>query len=247
MNKFKVITYNIKAGLALTLVLQDLRRLLQRKPGVIGFQEIGGFTRAAAMRVAAVVAGYHWSQRITKGAQEVPMVWHRKTFKKIRVFRWWLSPATRVGKRGAGPKVLREKSALVAVLRHRRSREQWAFINCHLAPSIRLPLQPDGVISRGELHAMQIQSLSVLISMLLETYPGINIVLMGDFNTERREYFLPILNHGMDMGENLPTHGPHSAIDKIITNAEESGKRHTIIGHSDHRALESGEMSPAAA
>lgn len=245
MNKFRVITYNIKAGIALTLVLQDLRRLLRRQPGVIGFQEIGGFTRAAAMRVAAVMAGYHWSQRIVKGAQEVPMVWHRKTFKKIRVFRWWLSPATRVGKRGAGPKVLREKSALVAVLRHRRSGKRWAFINCHLAPSIRLPLQPDGVITRGELHAMQMAALGVLVSLLQETYPGITIVLIGDFNTERRELFEPVLQHGLRLGENLATHGPHSAIDKIITDAEESGERHVIIGHSDHKALESGELKAA--
>lgn len=223
----RVVTANIQANMPTWKVVADLRRILKLgKPDVIGFQEIGGVVRAMAMRVFLAAHGYGWIQFVGNNRESVPMAYRRKRLRKVRAGSWFLSDATDVGPRGAGPRVLREKHATWAVLQDRIIDVAGLFVNFHLAPSIYL--EP-----RAKVHAEQVYALADLSAR----YGDLSRCFMGDCNTASPKRLAPLLATGLHMGADVPTHGHNSAIDRILTDVD--GERSTLPGHfyTDHIPL----------
>lgn len=100
------------------------------------------------------------------GYPTVP-IYTRPNVKVLAAGVWHLSDAKRVGSRGAGPPVLKEKWASFIL-----TEDGWV-INVHLAPSIYIE-------TRDKLHEEQIARLMALVVMLRLT--GERVVVVGDFN-----------------------------------------------------------------
>lgn len=230
----RIITANIQANLATAWVLTHLRDIIAHRPDVAGFQEIGGRTRAAAMRVYLWAHGYRWVQRHGRNRESVPLAYRRRGWRLVDRGSWHLSNQTPVGRAGAGPRKLREKWATWVFLEHRVTGVRILVVNCHLAPSIRIPV-------RGRLHAAQVAALADLS----ELYDDVSRCFIGDFNTEDPDRLRALLDTGLRMGEDVATHGPHSAIDRCLTDL--TGTRRALpAGHFDHRPLETDLTIPIA-
>jgi len=223
----RVITANLQANLSTRQTLADLRKILDDEPDVIGFQEIGGLFRAAAMRALLARRGYAFVRRTHRADQgAAPLAYRRRSYKRLLARTWPLSPATKVGQAGAGPATLRAKYATYALLENRATGEVEFFAVAHLAPSVYLPV-------RDELHAEQIRRLV----LLLVRYRKVDArYLLGDMNTtDLAGRLLPLTDAGLKAGRPVATEG-HRAIDWIFSDRE--GTRQAIRGlNTDHDAL----------
>lgn len=224
----RVVSLNEQANHPTGQVVDDLLRVLQDDPDLIGFQEIGGKDRARVMRRILRKHGYGFIVKHRfSNAQSVPLAWKRKRFKHRLARSWKLSRATRVGRRGAGPAVLREKWMTWTLLHDKHTGKEYAFGNCHLAPSIYIPV-------RAELHEEQVAAIADWAEHMREINPhAIRIVTM-DANTQREELLRPIglRAHHAKAG----THGK-AHIDWVLSDAGRVGA-HTIERlNTDHDAL----------
>jgi hypothetical protein len=87
---------------------------------------------------------------------------------------------SKVGKKGAGPSRLTgRKVQWVELRRKRRNGARLHLLNLHGPPSIHVPQQPDGDISRDELHEMLMDANADKISRIQTP-----VILAGDFNCE---------------------------------------------------------------
>lgn len=220
--EFTAATANIKSGMSIPKVLADVRKVLAADPDLIGFQEIGGTIRATAMRALLRRRGY---RLLRPGRTPSPLAFKRSRFDLDQRLRVKLSDATRVGPEGAGPPVLREKHATVAVLLDMLADEQVVAIVGHLAPSIHLQI-------RAKLHEAQVDELA----RIGRAYKRARLVYMFDGNTTDRAKLQPITNLGVKWGRPIATHGKRS-IDYVgATHAQPAGAK-AIELNSDHRAL----------
>lgn len=121
-----------------------------------------------------------------------------------------------VGKKGAGPPVLTKRYVQWLDLRWRgpAPRGRMRFMNVHAPPSIGVPKQPDGDISRDELHE---DLMNANARVITETKTP--VMFVGDFNANfNHPNLIPIRKAGMLLANEpgVPTHGNHQ-IDLILT------------------------------
>lgn len=122
---------------------------------------------------------------------------------------------SKVGKKGAGPPVLTERYVQWLWLKYLgRPRANLLMINLHAAPSIGVPKQPDGDISRDDLHEMLMNAVADRVN--LQKTP---VAVIGDFNAEwRHSNMLPLHQAGLQLANRpgQPTHDQRQ-IDLILT------------------------------
>lgn len=225
MTRIRLATHNLQARMRLRDTLHDTSALLAEGPHVVGWQEIGGVHRWLAMAAVCVSHGLRPS-----GVRllDQPTAWRRDRLKRVQRIRWELSPETKVRKRGAGPRRLRQKHATGGVYKVRKTGDLVAVVDVHLAPSVRYP-------ERDRLHRQQVERLCALVEHLRHIYPAVTIAIGGDWNTTDRDRLLPLIRLGLLPGPEVPTHGRH-AIDRWLTDGKARGHR-TIRSRSDHRPL----------
>lgn len=149
----------------------------------------------------------------------------------------FLTPETYVGGAGAGPPTLRAKYLSYARFRNRRThRTLWRF-NMHAAPSIYLPRQPGADISRGELHARQVERAARFIA----SKHGARI-LEGDFNAGWGHRNMdPLRDIGMRLANGPdPTHGSRRIDLSLYVGPVEPVSSRVVRGvkRDDHDAVE---------
>lgn len=225
MTRLRLATHNLQARMSLRDTLHDVSALLAEGPHVVGWQEIGGVRRWAAM--VGLLAS-HGMRCSGPRLLDQPTAWRRDRLQRVQRIRWELSPETRVLPRGAGPTTLRAKHATGGVYKVRKTGDLVAVVDVHLTPSVRYP-------ERDVIHRAQIRRLCALVEHLRHIYPGVTIAIGGDWNTEDRDRLLPLVRLGLSPGPEVPTHGRH-AIDRWLTDGKARGHR-TIRSRSDHRPL----------
>lgn len=222
-----VATLNIKNGLSDAKAYGDLRKLIGAGPDVISLQEIGP-RRAKRMRSMLREAGYDFHA----GKGSAPIAYRRDKFKAIERGSRFLTPATHVGKAGAGPSTLRAKHANYVVLRNKKTGRVEAFTSAHLAPSKNLN------DARRSLHRAQVQGLADLQRDLARKHKGVGRYLLGDLNTGKREDLAPLRQAGLKLyqaPEGTFRKGSYRP-DWIISDVDRTGARVADGFSSDHNA-----------
>jgi len=223
-----VATANLQAHMPLVKVAGSVLKLRNgAHPDLVCFQEVGGVRKWATIRAAL---GHHYTGHRDGGeAAEVPIAWRRHRYKVERLGDWHLSDPTNVGARGAGPRVLRGKKAPFVVLDDARRVHPTIVVNAHLAPSPWLNKD------RSNLHHEQVSRLAELADFFDQHYPKADLFFCGDWNTTDRWRLMPLVQAGLNLGKDVPTHGKH-ALDRIASTLPHKGMW-TIPNDSDHDAL----------
>lgn len=226
----KVATVNLKAKTSLPKTRADLHKVLTYngpKPDFVGLNEIGGPVR---WWVCKRELKSHGLMGRSLAMLPDPVAFRRSKFKRIKRIKHKLTPRTYVGPAGAGPRWLRAKHIMGGVYQDKQNGNMVAHLHVHLAPSINLNEV------RRELHRKQVQGIADYIRVLKRRYPGITIILTGDFNTSDMEKLQPIRDTGVEFGPRLGT-WKGKAIDHIASNSAK-GRYYTVCGlNTDHCGL----------
>lgn len=182
-----IATLNIKAGLSAERAAADIERLLSKKPGILGLNEVSRGRRTRRIRRALAEQGYGFFQ----GRGGNPIAWDLSRYKVMERGNHFLTPRTYVGKAGAGPSTLRRKDAAYVVLKDRKTGKLVTFTSAHLAPSRHLGGK------RAELHRRQIEGLAELQKILARKHPKAQRFLAGDFNTSNPALLKQIRQAGL--------------------------------------------------
>lgn len=227
--KFRAASLNIQAGLNTEQSISDLRKAVNENPDAIAFQEIGGEYRAAAMKAELNKSGYDFL-RLDGPAQATPVAWKDSRWNKVDHMSWFLSERTFVRVPGAGPRWLEAKEATVVILKSTQGHGKVIFISAHLCP------QPELNRERNELHTAQVERLVKLVEKLKGDYPGAEIVLAGDTNTEEEFRYDSLVAAGLTLSPFVKTH-KNGALDHVASTMT-PGYTYAIGGlHTDHKLL----------
>lgn len=208
--RFEAATLNVQANMTTAESVADVNKAINQNPDAIGFQEIGGEYRAAAMKDVLNDNGYDWKRFLDRPAQEVPVAWKSAKWHLVDAFPWYLSKRTFVRVPGAGSRYLEAKEAMVVVLRSTGDDGKIVYINAHLCP------EPELNFERNTLHTEQIERLSELATHIKGIYPGAEIVMVGDLNSGERDRYTPITKKGLKLAANINTH-PNGALDHVLS------------------------------
>lgn len=227
--EFSAVTLNIRSALPVWIAARQVRKMLRTlKPDLVGFQEIGGEKRAAAMRDVLNEEGY--GLRRPNDTPD-PVGYRRARFRAEERYLRQLTEKTRVGSEGAGPSVQNGKDVTVAIYEDKATGGTVAHLNAHLTASIQL----GGI--REQLHERSVERIALAVAEVLADHPGAVVVVTGDFNTEDRGRLEAITELGVRWGAEVDTFS-RRGIDYVgARGAVPTGRSVLKLRWLDHRAL----------
>ena len=246
MTVLRVASCNIRHALHVNAFGDDVAQVLGVDGlDLAGFQECSGADRRATLVTVTDAAGHGL---VNLDPYQTPVTHRLDRWELVESFRWHLTRRKKVGPAGAGPLFMSAKWAVVQVVRDVTTGTIVAHANCHLVPSIFLPI-------RRRLHRRQIQRLAALVADLRGEYPAAVVLVGGDFNatlTTPAGWEKPLRDAGLTYGGSTkPTHG-NRAIDHIFSTVPMTSHYTINDLRTDHRAVvcdfeldDEGEIVPS--
>ncbi len=217
----KVATWNVGDGHD-AVKQQGLARLVKNGADVICLQECGD--RQKMLDAFCDRTGWSIYYGSKHGAPSVPILWNPKTVRASGFGTREATPATHVGRAGAGPSVMKPK-----VWNHIRfvgGGTVLVVINGHVVPSVYLP-------KRRELARKHLAVLADMVEWRARLDRA--VVAVGDFNMRPRNPLTkPLRKLGMTQRTKAPTHGRRT-IDHVWT-LDVDGSVTVLEMPSDHNA-----------
>lgn len=217
----KIATWNLGDGSDDTKA-RGLDRLVEHGADVICAQEAGDRQRLLATWCNKN-AWHAWLGN-EAGAPSVPILWNPKTVTAWNKGTTPATPATNVGKLGAGPSVMKPK--VWNRVRFTSAGKPVVVINGHVVPSVYLPRR----------RALAKRHIAVLAEMARRRKGKVPVVAVGDFNMKPGDRLArPLRRVGMRQRTRRPTHGSRT-IDHVWTLGCD-GRTEVLPMPSDHRAV----------
>jgi endonuclease/exonuclease/phosphatase family metal-dependent hydrolase len=225
-HELTVVTYNV-GDPSDAKVRADLARLADRRPEVIGLQEVAD--RDGLLRRVAPRLGYRVYQPSAGEASRHNAILVRKDVKLIGHNILQISDRTYVGHHTAGARKTGYTAAkYISLVRVQVDGRAWVVGNVHLVPSA---ARKGNTRTRALHHRQTVRSAEWFTNRALEP------VLVGDFNAEADSTLLAPLRK-VAKASSEDSHG-HRAIDIVWTAKDARTTTKALRGYSsDHRPVE---------
>lgn len=188
--RLRIGTFNSAASIGAGAATSDIVGVVRKgRPHVLALQEMGSADRRARVRRALVTCrdcGFRAFVPSGAVAASTPILWRDRRLALVGSSSRQVTPAQRVGPRGAGPSVLRARYVNVVHLRDRITGRHLYVLNNHAVPTVQTSAgQPNPRAGgRLEMYRKHMRGVQQIVQRLRGT--GAAVFVVGDLNVSYR-------------------------------------------------------------